>query len=276
MELPSAAIGTYSFTQWLMFFYIYCFFGWCFESAVVSLNQKKFVNRGFMRGPFLPIYGSGAIVILIATLPIQDSYILTFLAGAFAATVLEYVTGVCMEALFQVRYWDYSQKKFQFQGHICLTSTLAWGALSIFMVNVIHLPIEKGVLVIPEQVLNGVVFVFTAVFAADFASSFRTAIDLKNVLMSSEKLQKELLTLQIRAEQIEARINYEKEKISSEKEKLAQELQAIHEKQIINMDKLRSRLSADKIRLLMRNPSARSGKYREALERLKEHSRLKN
>lgn len=274
--MPAAAISSYSVTQWLMFFYIYCFFGWCFESTVVSINQKQFVNRGFMRGPFLPIYGSGAIVILIATLPIQNSYILTFFAGSVAATLLEYVTGVCMEALFHVRYWDYSQKKFQFQGHICLTSSIAWGGLSILMVNVIHLPIEKGVLLIPEQLLNGIVFVSTAVFAADFTSSFRTAIDLRDLLMRSEKLQEELLSLQIRAEQLEAKINYEKEKITQEKEKFIQELQMVREKQVINMDKLRSKMSMDKVRLLRRNPSARSGKYREALERLKEHSRLRD
>lgn len=273
--MPAAAIHTYSLTQWLLFFYIYCFIGWCFESTVVSINQKKFVNRGFVRGPFLPIYGSGAIVILIATLPIQDNCLLTFLGGAAAATLLEYVTGVCMEALFQVRYWDYSQKKFQFQGHICLSSTLAWGALSILMVNAVHLPIERFVLCIPEQLLNGIVFVFTAVFAADFSASFRTAIDLRNLLMRSEKLQEELLILQIRAEQLEALIEHEKEKISLEKDKLVQELQAIHEKQVINREKLRSRLSMDKIRLLGRNPSARSRKYREVFEHLKKNHSLR-
>lgn len=273
--MPAAAINTYNLTQWLIFFYMYCFIGWCFESTVVSVNQKKFINRGFVRGPFLPIYGSGAIVILIATLPIQDNYFLTFLGGAAAATLLEYVTGVCMEALFQVRYWDYSQKKFQFQGHICLTSTLAWGALSILMVNVVHLPIERFVLRIPEQLLNGMAFLFTAVFTADFTISFRTAIDLKNLLMRSEKLQEELLVLQIRAEQLEALIEHEKEKISLEKDKLVQELQAIHEKQVINREKLRSRLSVDKIRLLGRNPSAHSRKYREVFERLKKNHTLR-
>lgn len=273
--MPAAAINTYSLTQWLLFFYIYCFIGWCFESTVVSVHERKFVNRGFVRGPFLPIYGSGAIVILIATLPIQDSYLLTFLGGAVAATLLEYITGVCMEALFQVRYWDYSQKKFQFQGHICLSSTLAWGVLSILMVNVVHLPIERAVLRIPEPFLNGMVFAFTAVFAADFATSFRTAIDLRNLLMRSEKLQEELLVLQIRAEQLEALIEREKEKISLERDKLVQELQSIHEKQVINREKLRSRLSADKIRLLGRNPSARSRKYREAFEHLKKSHTLR-
>lgn len=269
--MPAAAVGVYTLSQWLLFFYIYCFIGWCFESTVVSLSQRKFVNRGFVRGPFLPIYGSGALVILVSTLPLRENHLLTFLCGALSATLLEYVTGVCMEALFHVRYWDYSQKKFQFQGHICLSSTIVWGLLSLLMVNAVHLPIERMVLAIPEQPLNGAVFVLTAIFAADFTSSFRTAIDLKELLLRSERLQEERLALQARAEQLEALIAREREKLSQEREKLARELQSVHERQIINLEKLHDRLSADKIRLLRRNPSARSGKHLETWERLKKH-----
>ncbi len=59
----------YTFIQWLFFFYFYCFFGWIFESTYVSICKRKFVNRGFMRGPFLPIYGSGAIMMLVVSMP---------------------------------------------------------------------------------------------------------------------------------------------------------------------------------------------------------------
>ena len=92
----------YSIIKWLFFFYFYCFFGWIFESAYVSLRSKKFVNRGFMRGPFLPIYGSGAIMMLVVSMPFQDNIFLTYIAGCIGATVLELVTGVAMEALFKV------------------------------------------------------------------------------------------------------------------------------------------------------------------------------
>ena len=274
--MPAAAIGVYTLSQWLLFFYIYCLIGWCFESTVVSVGQRKWVNRGFMRGPVLPIYGSGAMVILISTLPIRKNLVLTYLFGAIAATLLEYVTGVCMEALFQVRYWDYSHKKFNFQGHICLSSTIVWGFLSLLMVNVVHLPIERLVLRVPETLTSAMALGITAVFAADFTSSFRTAIDLKELLMRSEKLQEELLALQLRAEQLEALVEKEKEKFSQEREKFALELQAVRERELINREKLRSRISADKIRLLGRNPSALSRKYRGALERLKEHHSLRD
>ena len=92
--------------QWLFIFYIYCFLGWCFESAFVSIKSKEWINRGFMRGPFLPLYGSGATMMLVVSMPFSDHIVLTYVAGCIGATVLEYITGVTMESLFNVRYWD--------------------------------------------------------------------------------------------------------------------------------------------------------------------------
>ena len=83
---------TYTTVDWLMFFYIYCFLGWCFESTYVSIQHKKWVNRGFMRGPFLPLYGSGAVIMLFVTSPVRGNVFLTFLFGAVGATILEYFT----------------------------------------------------------------------------------------------------------------------------------------------------------------------------------------
>ena len=99
----------YSLSQWLFLFYFYCFLGWCVESTHVSIRQKPphWVNRGFMRGPFLPLYGSGAIMMLVVSAPFQHNLFLTYVAGCIGATILEYITGVTMEGLFKVRYWDY-------------------------------------------------------------------------------------------------------------------------------------------------------------------------
>ncbi len=128
---------TYSIIQWLFFFYFYCFVGWCIETTYVSLHQKRLVNRGFMRGPFLPLYGSGAVMMLLVSMPFREHLVLVYIAGCVGATLLEYVTGVTMEALFKVRYWDYSDKKYNFQGHICLGTSLAWGLLTILMAEII-------------------------------------------------------------------------------------------------------------------------------------------
>jgi len=115
-----------------------------------------------MRGPFLPLYGSGAIMMLVVSMPFQDNLVMVYIAGCIGATVLEYVTGVTMEALFKVRYWDYSKNKFNFQGHICLGASLAWGGLTILMTEFIHKPIEHLVLSIPDSILTPVTLVLTA------------------------------------------------------------------------------------------------------------------
>lgn len=195
-------MGHYSILQWLFFFYFYCFFGWCFESAFVSMRKKRFVNRGFMRGPFLPLYGSGAIMMLVVSMPVRDNLFLVYVAGCIGATALEYVTGVTMEALFKVRYWDYSNQRFQFQGHICLSSTLAWGFLTILMTEVVHRPVEKLSLLLPHTVMLLLVSFLTVMIAADFIMSFRTALDLRAVLVKLEKAKEELEHMQKRLDVI--------------------------------------------------------------------------
>ena len=128
---------TYSMTQWLAFFFIYCFFGWCFESVYVSVHEHRWVNRGFMTGPYIPLYGSGAVLMLFLTIPVRGNYLLMYIVGAIGATVLEYITGTVMENLFGVRYWDYTDKKFNFHGRICLEATVLWGFFTLAMVEVI-------------------------------------------------------------------------------------------------------------------------------------------
>ena len=91
-----------------------------------------------MYGPYLPIYGFGAITVLFTTLGVRTNIFLVYVVGAFSATLLEYVTGVLMEAIFKVRYWDYSNQKLNFQGHICLSSTVVWGGFSVAMVFGLH------------------------------------------------------------------------------------------------------------------------------------------
>lgn len=189
---------SYSIIQWLFFFYFYCFVGWCIESTYVSIRTRKLTNRGFMRGPFLPLYGSGAIMMLVVSMPFQDNIFMVYVAGCIGATVLEYVTGVTMEALFKVRYWDYSKNKFNFQGHICLGTSLAWGFLTILMTEVVHVPVERLVFSIPDTALKTMTGILTIYIAADFALSFKAAIDLRDVLVKMEKVKEEMIHIQKR------------------------------------------------------------------------------
>lgn len=198
---------SYTVLQWMFFFYFYCFVGWCIESTYVSVKNRKLTNRGFMRGPFLPLYGSGAIMMLVVSMPFRDNMILTYVAGCIGATILEYVTGVTMEALFKVRYWDYSNQKFNFQGHVCLGTTLAWGFLTILMTKVVHIPVEQLVFSIPEQVLKVSTCILTVCIVADFSLSFKAAIDLRDVLVKMEQVKEEMLHIQKRLNDILAQAN---------------------------------------------------------------------
>lgn len=295
---------SYTVAQWLFFFYFYCFFGWCFESSYVSLKKRHPVNRGFMRGPFLPLYGSGAIMMLVVSMPFQSNLLLTYIAGCIGATLLEYVTGVTMEALFKMRYWDYSNQKFNFQGHICLTSTLAWGGLTILMTRVVHKPVERLVLDIPSGILLAAVFLLTICLVADFTLSFRAAIDLRDILVKMEAAKEELERMQKRLDVIIALSNEEREErkrerngrmdelaagieerlqslmeriaggVSAYPESIREEITELRIKYRLNMEnriQLTSLKDFYKRQMIKGNPTMASRKYRDTLQELIEN-----
>ena len=206
---------TYNWYQWLAFFYIYCFFGWIFESTYVSLKQKHFVNRGFLRLPMLPLYGSGAVMMLWVSLPVKNNLFLVYISGVIAATALEYVTGYVMEQLFKVRYWDYSSQKFQVHGYICLSSSIAWGFLTILMTEIIHEPVAGVVLNFNQNILLFCVFIVTILFTADAYESVKEALALGKSLEAMTKLKEEMEDLQSR--------------ISALKEEAAEHVSAVKE-----------------------------------------------
>lgn len=172
------------------------------ESAYVSVTRRKLTNRGFLRGPFLPLYGSGAIMMLVVAMPFQDNIVMVYVAGCIGATVLEYVTGVLMEALFKIRYWDYTEYPLNFQGRVCLGTTLAWGLLTVLLTKILHVPVEGVVLRIPDKALLGVTLVVTVIFFADFALSFKAAVDLREILKRMEQARKEMVHIQKRLDAI--------------------------------------------------------------------------
>lgn len=187
---------SYSFQQWLLFFYIYCFFGWCFESTYVSLRKHRFVNRGFLHSPLLPIYGSGAVVMLLVTLRIRSYAVLMFFAGMIGATALELVVGLAMEAIFEVKYWDYSNQKFNYKGVICLSSSLCWGLFTVLLNKVIHQPVESFVLGLPAAAVTVTVCVISVIFLCDTVVSVKVALGIRDMLDARVRLKKELGELQ--------------------------------------------------------------------------------
>lgn len=190
----------YTTGQWALLFFFYCFCGWVWESCYVSARQRRWVNRGFLQGPLLPIYGFGAIIILFVTLPVENDLRLVFLLGMLAATVLEYITGDVMERLFKVRYWDYSNQPCNLNGHICLTSSLAWGGFSVLLVRFLHPPVARLLADVPSFLVDPAALVLTAVFTTDVVRSIQAALDLKKVLARLTEENEELRRLAKRAE----------------------------------------------------------------------------
>ena len=208
----------YKAFQWLFIFYTYCFLGWCFESVYVSIKSKKWINRGFMRGPFLPLYGGGATMMLVVSMPFQDHIVLTYIAGCIGATVLEYITGVIMEMLFKVRYWDYSNRPFNFQGQICLRSTLTWGFFTILMTKVLHWPLDKFVQSVSGRVLYYVTVLVTVYIVIDFTLSFKAALDIRDILVKVQRVKDEMVRMQRRLDVIIAFNNEEKNQKRQERQ----------------------------------------------------------
>lgn len=172
----------YTLDKWLLLFFIYSFLGWIWETFYVSLKRQRWTNRGFLFGPFLPIYGFGAIIMLIFTYPFTDSLIHIYVLGAIGATLLELVTGYIMEKLFNMRYWDYSYKKYQYKGYICLTSTVAWGFFAIILVKVINVPVENWIATFRPQFTEFITILLLIAFVADTTKSVQNAYDLKKLL----------------------------------------------------------------------------------------------
>ena len=260
------AVFSYTTDQWLLFFFIYCFCGWIFESTYVSLRKHRFVNRGFMRGPFLPLYGSGAVLMLVVSIPVEKNLLLVYLAGCVAATALEYVTGVCMESLFKVRYWDYSNQKFNYKGQICLSSTLAWGGLTIFLLKVIHPPIERFVLGLPTQLVSVITHVLTALIGVDMALSFKAALDVRDVLVKLTALKGDLDNLQNRANVIVA---FAQADMLEKKEELEKRLEERLEGPLAKLERTVSRLEEQKEKLGEKRPEFEGLKTRVAVTKEK-------
>ena len=194
----------YSAGQWVLLFFLYCFLGWVWESCYVSVCRRQWVNRGFLHGPLLPIYGSGAILILFVTLPAEENLWLVWLLGMIAATALEYVTGDVMERLFKVRYWDYSKKRFNLNGHICLSSSIAWGFFSILLVRFLHPPVGRLLTSVPAFLVDPAALALTAAFTVDVVRSTQAALDLREILTRLTEENEELRRIAKRVEVVSA------------------------------------------------------------------------
>lgn len=193
-------IFDYTILDYIFYFFFYSFIGWFFESCYCSIRPKKWVNRGFLRGPICPIYGTGGLVMMIALLPLRHitdnlyfNELLIFIAGAILCDIVEFMTSYIMEKLFNARWWDYSNKKFNIQGRICLTHTFYWGTCSCLFVFILE-PIMNLYLVgqVSESSRNILTYIFLTVFAFDLLDTVIHALGIRDISSKFFKISEEI------------------------------------------------------------------------------------
>lgn len=213
--------------QWIFFFFVYCFFGWIWECSYVSIRTKKLTNRGFVRGPVLPIYGSGAVLMVWVGLPLMEHPVIMFFAGMICASTLEYFTGDIMYKLFKVRYWDYSECFLNLKGHICLKASVCWGVFTLATNYYLHKPVERMVLKIPVDYLHLIVMVFLIIFVADYSLAFKAALDLRDVIIAYEQFREELERMEKR---LDVAIAFAEDDVNKSKMRIAERVENIEKR----------------------------------------------
>lgn len=176
MNFEILGVDVYHILSW---FIVYSFLGWVWESCYVSAKNRKWVNRGFVSGPFVTLYGVGAVLVYVILRPLAGRPVELYFAGTAVTTVLEYVTGVLMESIFHTNWWDYSKKKFNFQGKICLGSSVAWGFFVLLLFYVLHPGVAKLVDFVPRKIGILLVYLWLAYYVVDFSFSAAAAFDLR-------------------------------------------------------------------------------------------------
>lgn len=156
-----------NFYEVVWIFIVYAFFGWCTEVAYAALNTGKFVNRGFLNGPYCPIYGCGVTIVVAVLTPLKENIGILFLGSFFLTTILEYLTGLILEKAFHNKWWDYSKVPFNIHGYVCLKFSILWGLACVFVMRVLHPGIYKSITLIPHKLGVGLLIVIMTAFCAD-------------------------------------------------------------------------------------------------------------
>jgi len=156
-----------NFYEFIWIFIIYAFVGWCVEVAYAALDTGKFVNRGFLNGPYCPIYGFGVVIVVGLLTPLKDNRLILFAGSFVLTTVLEFITGYILEKVFHNKWWDYSDKPFNLKGYICLKFSILWGLGCTFIMDAFHPMIYRIITWIPFVPGVVILCILMSVFIVD-------------------------------------------------------------------------------------------------------------
>ena len=185
------------FFTYFIYFIIYSFIGWSIEVVGKLIELKRFVNRGFLIGPICPIYGYGFLFIIFIIGNGTKDILSVFLKTIFICSILEYFTSYFMEKIFKARWWDYSQRKFNINGRICLETMLPFGLLGCLVIYVIHPFVENVVGMLPNNVLIIISYFLLIIYLIDNVLSFNVMNKIKYEIKKQAKDNTEMIHKQI-------------------------------------------------------------------------------
>lgn len=176
-------------------FLIYAILGWCVEVAYAAVHKGEFVNRGFLNGPWCPIYGCGMCLVIFFLYPLQDNIIILFFGSMLLTSVLEFLTGYFLESFFHSKWWDYTDMPFNIKGYICLQFSLMWGLAGTFIVDVIHPMLFEMIQWIPYIPGCVILVILGIVFIVDASLTISTILKINRRLKILEELTQGLRTI---------------------------------------------------------------------------------
>ena len=180
-----------NFYELVWIFIIYAFIGWCAEVSFAAVDNGKFVNRGFLNGPYCPIYGCGVVIVVAVLTPIKESLFILFLGSMLLTTVLEFLTGFILEKVFHNKWWDYSDKPFNIMGYVCLKFSILWGLACTFIMKVLHPSIYKFITIIPHVLGIILLSIIMTAFFIDLGVTVSTILKFnKRLKLMDEVAQK--------------------------------------------------------------------------------------
>ncbi len=169
----------YDFIFCFIMFLFYSFCGWIIEEVLCSFTEKKVVDRGFLIGPYCPIYGFAALGMIFLLKQYKNDLLALFILASVLCTLLEYLTSFIMEKLFHARWWDYSHKKFNINGRVCLINSLCFGILGCILVHFADPIVSNIVSLIPADTLIVIGTILLAIFILDIIVSVYVMVKFK-------------------------------------------------------------------------------------------------
>lgn len=234
-------IRLFNFDLYFIFynFILYSFFGWIYESCFVSLKNKTLTNRGFLNGPIIPLYGSGATIVYLLLAPVQENSVYVFVGGMCIATILEYITSYAMEKLFHAKWWDYSDMKFNFRGRICLLASLFWGFLSILMTEILQPPITYLISHFPRKQAEIAGYFILIIFVADLTSTVVATIQIDRKLSRLQRIREDLSAYLENRQNGDTKISLSNKLEKTEFSEWSEQFRAALEERIASFEQLR-------------------------------------